>query len=397
MNNNKKSFIGGILLGLSIALVIVFGINQFNSIVSGRTLLSAGGVDKTEYLKKLLNTYYMGDIDSSAMKEGSYKGMVAALKDPYTVYFDTKEYSDFKRESDGTFSGIGISVMENKEDNTILVTSVFANSPSEEMGMLPGDKIIKVNGKDVIGSLLDEAVEIIRGKEGTNVDITIYRETENKVIDLTLTRRKVEVPTVAYEMLEDSIGYIQIASFDGVTYDQFKTAYNTLNEAGQKGLIIDLRYNGGGSLAIVEKIADMLLPQGPIVYIEYKGKEKEPSAISDANRIEVPLVILVNGYSASASEVLTGAVKDYNIGKIVGTTTFGKGIVQSVIEISDGSALKLTTAKYYTPSGVCIHEIGIVPDYVVELPKELQLKIKLTKEEDIQLQKAMDVILDEID
>jgi carboxyl-terminal processing protease len=258
--------------------------------------------------------------------------------------------------------------------------------------MLPGDKIIKVNGADVTGDKMDEAVDIMRGEPGTTVNVTIYRESELKKFDLTLERKIVEVPTVSYKMLENSIGYIELTQFDGVSYEQFKKAYDALNQAGQKGLILDLRYNPGGRLDIVEQIADLLIPKGPIVYVEYKGKGKKVDKESDANAVKVPLAVLVNGYSASASEVLTGAIKDYQVGKVIGTTTFGKGIVQSLIPLQDGSGIKVTTAKYYTPSGVCIHGIGIEPDYVVELPEELKNKLVIDPAKDTQLQKAIEVV-----
>lgn len=393
MNNNKKNFVGGITLGVAITIIATFGVNAFNTVVSG-----AGGTiaNKASYIKSILDEYYMGDIDDTVVQEGMYRGMVASLGDPYTVYFDSKEFADFTTDSDGTFSGIGVSVTANKVDNTILIISVFEGTPGAEGGLMPGDKIIKVNGKDVTGDKMDEAVDMMRGKEGTPVTVTLYRESDYKTFDATMNRKTVEVPTVAYEMLEDSIGYIELTSFDGVTYDQFKKAYDALNEAGQKGLIIDLRYNPGGRLDIVEKIADLLVPKGPIVYVESKGKDKKVDMLSDANCIEIPLTLIVNGYSASASEVLTGAVKDYNVGKVVGTTTFGKGIVQSLLPLSDGSGIKITTAKYYTPSGVCIHGIGIKPDYEVMLPDELKNKVSLTREEDTQLQKAIEVTKSEI-
>lgn len=388
MNSSKKNFVGGITLGVAITIIATFGVNTFNTVVSG-----AGSVitNKASYIKGILDQYYMGDIEDTVVQEGMYRGMVSSLGDPYTVYFDSKEFEDFTADSEGTFSGIGVLVTVDKSDNTILITSVFEGTPGAEGGLMPGDKIIKVNGQDVIGEKMDEAVDMMRGKEGTPVTVTLYRESDYKTFDVTMNRKTVEVPTVEYEMLEDSIGYIKLTSFDGVTYDQFKKAYNALNEAGQKGLIIDLRYNPGGRLDIVEKITDLLVPKGPIVYIQSKGKDKEIDMQSDENSIKIPLTIIVNQYSASASEVLTGAVKDYKVAKVVGTTTFGKGIVQSLIPLSDGSGIKITTAKYYTPSGVCIHGIGIEPDYEVILPDELKNKISLTKEEDTQLHKAIEV------
>lgn len=392
MNNEKKSFISGLVVGLAIMLIVTFGLNTFK-VVSGFD----GIVNKkVEYLKALLNQYYIGETDESAMQEGIYKGLIASVDDPYTVYYTQKEYEKIIESTKGSFQGIGVTVMANKEDNTILIVSVIDNSPAYEAQLRPGDKIIKVNGEEVYGDKLDAAVSVMRGKEGTSVKVTVYRESTNETLDMDITRRTIEDVTVKSEMLDNNIGYLKLTGFEEVSFNQFKKAYDELNTAGQKGMILDLRFNGGGQLTTAQDIADLLVPEGPIVYIEEKGKEKKISKASDANKIEVPLVVLVNGYSASASEVLTGAIKDYNVGKVVGTKTFGKGIVQTVLSIGDGSGVKITSAKYYTPSGVCIHDIGIEPDYVVELPEDLRTKLTLTKEEDTQLQKAVEVISNQI-
>lgn len=392
MNNEKKSFISGLVVGLAIMLIVTFGLNTFKVVSGFDGIINR----KVEYLKALLNQYYIGEIDESAMQEGVYKGLIASVDDPYTVYYTQKEYEKIIESTKGSFQGIGVTVMANKADNTILIVSVIDNSPAYEAQLRPGDKIIKVNGEEVYGDKLDAAVSVMRGKEGTSVKVTIYRESTNETLDMDITRRTIEDVTVKSEMLDNNIGYLKLTGFEEVSFNQFKKAYDELNTAGQKGMILDLRFNGGGQLTTAQDIADLLLPEGPIVYIEEKGKEKKVSKASDANKIEVPLVVLVNGYSASASEVLTGAIKDYNVGKVVGTKTFGKGIVQTVLSIGDGSGVKITSAKYYTPSGVCIHDIGIEPDYVVELPEDLRTKLTLTKEEDTQLQKAIEVISEQI-
>lgn len=402
MNNNKKGFVGGLVLGISIATIVsfcliitivtMFGINTFSTVAKAKT---GDTNNKASLIKSTLEQLYMGEINNEAMQEGIYKGMVDSLGDPYTVYFTEQEYSKFLQDSDGSFGGIGVTVSASTADNTILVISVNEGSPAEKAGVLPGDRIIKAENTDVSGSTMDTAIDIMRGEIGTPVKVTIYRESDGSTFDLTLNRELVEVNTVSHKMLENSIGYIKLTGFEGVTYKQFTDAYNELNDLGQKGLIIDLRFNPGGQLETVVKIADLLVPEGPIVSIEEKGKAKKVRS-SDANHIEIPLVMLVNGYSASASEVLTGAVKDYGVGKVVGTTTFGKGIVQTLLGLGDGSGLKVTTAKYYTPNDICIHEIGIEPDYAVELPDELKTKTNLTEEEDLQLQKAIEVLEEQI-
>jgi len=393
MNNEKKSFISGLVVGLATMLVVTFGFN---------TLKTVSGFDgmvnkKVEYIKSLLNQFYIGEMNQNVMQEGIYKGLVASLDDPYTVYYDQKEYEKIIESTKGTFQGIGVTVMANTSDNTILVVSVIDNSPAFEAQLRPGDKIIKVNGEEVYGDKLDAAVSVMRGKEGTSVNITIYRESTDETFDVDIVRRTIEDITVKSEMLDDNIGYLKLSGFEEVSFNQFKTAYDELNASGQKGMILDLRFNGGGQLSTAQDIADLLVPEGPIVYIEEKGQQKKVSKTSDADCIKVPLVVLVNGYSASASEVLTGAIKDYNVGKVVGTKTFGKGIVQTVLSIGDGSGIKITSAKYYTPSGVCIHGIGIEPDYIVELPEDLRTKLTLTQQEDIQLQKAIEVLKEQIE
>lgn len=398
MNGNKKSFISGTALGVVTALIVCIGVNSFNAQVNGasNSVLSSS---KTEFIRQLIDRYYIDDVDESVIEEGIYKGMLEALNDPYSMYFNEEEFKMFTTDSDASFGGIGVTVMANTEDNTILVVSVTEGSPSEKAGILPGDKIIKAEGTDVEGNNLDKAVSIMRGELGTNVTVTIYRESTKETLDFTMKRELIEIPTVDYKMLDNQIGYIQLTSFDGVSYTQFKNAYDTLTQAGQKALIVDLRFNGGGRLDIAEDIADLLIPEGPIVYLEDKTNDegKVVNSVSDANCIQVPLVMLVNGYSASASEVLTGAVKDYKVGTIVGTTTFGKGIVQTVIPISDGTGVKITTGKYYTPSGVCIHGTGIVPDYEIEMPQELKNTVGVPYEQDVQLQKAVEVLMQQID
>ncbi len=397
MNSNKKSFISGTALGVVAALVVCIGVNSFNAEVNG-----AGGnvtaSSKTEFIRQLIDRYYIDDVDESVIEEGIYKGMLEALNDPYSMYFNEEEFKMFTTDSDASFGGIGVTVMANTEDNTILVVSVTEGSPSEKAGILPGDKIIKAEGTDVEGNNLDKAVSIMRGELGTDVTVTIYRETTKETLDFTMKRELIEIPTVDYKMLDNQIGYIQLTSFDGVSYTQFKNAYDTLTQAGQKALIVDLRFNGGGRLDIAEDIADLLIPEGPIVYLEDKtnAEGKVVNSVSDANCVQVPLVMLVNGYSASASEVLTGAVKDYKVGAVVGTTTFGKGIVQTVIPISDGTGVKITTGKYYTPSGVCIHGTGIEPDYKIEMPEELKNTVGVPYEQDVQLQKAVEVLMGQI-
>jgi carboxyl-terminal processing protease len=269
---------------------------------------------------------------------------------------------------------------------------VFTGSPAEEAGLLPGDKILGVDGEDMTGRLLDEVTALVRGTSGTVVQLRLLRGDE--IVNMTITRGQINIPTVYHNMLNDGIGFLRIESFDRVTMSQFSEAYTDLLSQNMRGLIIDLRNNPGGLLETVIYIGNQLLPEGPIMYSEDSRGRRTAYRSESGDSIDVPLVILVNGASASASEVLTGAVRDLGVGTVVGQQTFGKGVVQSLLTLSDGSAVKVTTAQYYTPSGVSIHGEGIIPDYIVEVDRETaMMSARLAFEDDVQLQKAVEVML----
>lgn len=253
------------------------------------------------------------------------------------------------------------------------VSKLIKNTPAAASDLSPGDFIVKVDGTDTIGMTSSEIVKLIKGPEGTSVTITVQREGEKNPLDITVARAKIESPTVEYEMLENSIGYIEITEFDDVTYAQYCEAYDTLVARGMKGLILDLRANPGGNVSTVCQIARRLLPEGLIVYTEDKYGQRMEYRCDGTEEIQIPLAVLVDGNSASASEILAGAIKDYGIGKLVGTTTFGKGIVQRIISFSDGTAIKLTISNYFTPNGNYIHGVGIEPDIPVEWDSEQYL------------------------
>ncbi|NLK98038.1 S41 family peptidase [Defluviitalea saccharophila] len=393
--NNKKSFLSGLAVGMSIVIFINIFFFGFR-IVMGMTGNSNLGMNqKVNKILAYLNKFYVDKIDEDSLEEGMYKGLVSGVGDPYTTYMSKEEFENFQTETSGRYAGIGVVVSVDQTDQLITVVSPFEGSPGAKAGLLPGDKIIKVNDFEVTGDDLNEAVSMMKGPAGTKVKLTVYRKSDFKTFEVEITRANIDYPTVSHRMLDNQIGYIKIVSFDEVTYNQFMTAYKDLNSKGQKGLIIDLRNNPGGLLSTVTKIADQLLPEGMIVYTEDKNGKKD-TYLSDANEIKVPLVLLVNENSASASEILSGAIKDHNKGKLVGTTTFGKGLVQSIYPLGDGSAVKITISKYYTPSGVCIQGIGIEPDYVVELSDELKSKLTLEEDEDIQLKKAVEVIKEQL-
>ena len=344
---------------------------------------------KLAFLEAYIRGYYLDEIDDEQMEDYLYYGLVAGLGDPYAAYYNEEETQSMLDSSSGNYCGIGAVFSQNLITGTITVTRVYEGCPSYEAGLLPEDILYKVGDEEVTGQDLTNVVTKIKGEEGTEVTLTMIRGEE--YIDFTMKRQMIEVPTIEHEMLANQVGYIMISEFDGVTDEQFIEALEALQSQGMKSLVIDLRNNGGGSVESVCHIADKLLPEGPIVYTEYKGEERE-ARNSDSDCVKVPIAVLMNGASASASEILAGALQDYGAAKIIGTQSYGKGIVQSIFDLQDGTALKLTTAKYYTPNGNNIHEIGITPDVEIDLPEVLKTEVTLSFEEDVQLQKAIEVL-----
>lgn len=389
--NNKKSFIGGVGIGALGAIILALGM----FIIPNVFAKEASTTDKLQYIQQLLETHYVGDIEDEQLEEGLYKGFVAGIGDPYTNYFTKEEFAQFREKTSGTYAGIGIMMQVDQNDKLITAVQVFENSPAEKAGLLPKDKIVEAEGVALNMDNFDEAPKIIKGEPGTIVNIKVFRPSENKTMDIAITRENVIYPTVDHRMLEDGIGYIHIKQFDEVTYKQFMKALGEIQQKNAKGIIIDVRDNLGGLLNIVAEISDELLPEGMIVYTKDK-KDKVQTLKSKPGQIDIPITLLINQNSASASEILAGALKDHNRAKLVGTTTYGKGVVQTILPIPDGSGIKVTTSKYYTPNDICIDGIGIDPDYDVELPLELLLKPKLEDGEDLQLQKAIEVIKTEI-
>lgn len=353
-------------------------------------------VRKLSMLESVLNEYYVGEVDTYQLQEGIYKGFISGIGDTYSAYYTQKEYDDFKEEASGIYNGIGIRMYLEVEDNSIVIKEVFEGSPAQTVGLLPNDKIIKVAGKNVSGNDFNIVSSLVAGEKDSKVDMTIFRPSEQTTYDFTLTRGNITYPTVNFKMLDDEIAYIQITKFEELTHTQFKTALEKSEAQNAKGVVLDLRNNPGGLLRIAKEIVDELIPEGIIVSTKDKnGKSIEYYA--DKNYADISMVVLINGNSASASEVVAGALKDYGRAKMVGETSYGKGVVQTVIPLSDGSALKLTTSQYFTPNGICIQGIGIEPDVKVGLPIEKLIKgSNLEDTEDDQLQTAMKVLRQEI-
>ena len=345
--------------------------------------------NKLEKLEYYIRTLYLEEVDDQNLEDYLYYGLIAGIDDPYAAYYNEEETQSMLDASNGSYCGIGAVFSQNMVSGQVTVSRVYEGYPACEAGILPEDILYQVEGEDILGQDLTNIVTKIKGEADTEVTVSMLRGEE--VLDFTMKRQEIHVPTVEYKLLSDHNGYIQITEFDMVTVEQFEEALTTLKAQGMKRLIIDLRNNGGGNVDSVCQIADMLLPEGLIVATEHKDGTRE-EINSDAQCLNIPMAVLVNGSSASASEILAGALKDYGIATIVGTQTFGKGIVQSVYDLQDGTTLKLTTAKYYTPNGNNIHGVGITPDVEIDLPEELKTKVSLTTKEDIQLQKAIEVL-----
>ena len=397
--HGRRGFFSGILTvafiaaaGLLVYTVLNLGSAGFRTAEnSGSASVGSSQVEqKTERLKALIDQYYLDDVDESAMVEGMYAGMLNGLGDPYTVYYTEEEFNALMESTSGEYKGIGALMSQNIETGIITITRPFEGCPAQQAGIIAGDIITKVNGQDVGSMELSEVVAMIKGEAGTTVDITVYRDREE--LDFTVERADIQVPTVNSKMLDDKIGYIYVMEFDEVTADQFHDALEDLKSQGMEQLVIDLRDNPGGSLDTVIQMLDEILPEGLLVYTEDKYGNREEATSDAENYLSLPMTVLVNGNSASASEIFAGAVKDYHWATLVGTTTYGKGIVQRIFDLGDGTAAKITISKYYTPAGNNIHGIGIEPDVEVEIPTEAYDDGVVTEDEDAQLQKALELL-----
>lgn len=354
-------------------------------------LVSDETIRKLEALEEVIEEYYYkeDDISSEAMTEGLYSGLVNSLGDPYSVYYNEEEWQDLMESTEGIYYGIGAYMSLDQATGLAKIAGVIPGTPAEESGLRENDIIYLVDDEQIQGLELSEIVSKVKGEEGTKVHLTIYREGEDDYLEIDVVRKKIESPTVNYEIYDNGIGYIQIREFDEVTTDQFTEALAVVKGSKAKGLILDLRGNPGGSLPVVVDIAREILPKGLIVYTEDKYGEREEYSCDGRKELKMPLVVLVNGNSASASEILAGAVKDYGIGTLIGTTTFGKGIVQRVLPLTDGTALKLTVSSYFTPKGNNIHGTGIEPDIECELDAEAYYEEGI----DNQLERAQEELL----
>lgn len=406
--SNKKSFLGGIVTGVLAAALILNGVfmgrSAWNLFQASRaqeaasqsaaentgsdTVANQRTMDKLKLLEDTIGKYYLESVDEQTLEKGVYDGLVKALGDPYSVYYSAEELKELQDKTEGIYYGIGAYIGIDADTSLPRLTGIIEGTPAQESGLRAGDLLYKVDGEEVQGLELTQVVSKVKGEEGTTVHLTIIREGESDYLEIDVVRRKVESPTVNQKMLDNNIGYIQITEFDTVTLDQFTEALAVCRGSGMKGLILDLRGNPGGNLNTVCDIAREILPKGLIVYTEDKNGKRTEYTCDGTNQIKEPLVVLVDSGSASASEILAGAIKDYGIGTLVGTTTFGKGIVQRIISLSDGSAVKLTVSNYYTPNGNNIHKIGIAPDIEEKFDGEAYYNDGV----DNQLNKAIEVM-----
>lgn len=401
MDKERKNKIYKIIMIVAIAVFITFMVTSISlytyfvnnpiSITSKSSSSSKDIAGTLQKYKEIIDKYYLGDVDEEKLKEGAIKGYIEGLGDPYTEYISADEMEDYLSDTMGNFVGIGIYMVKNTEKGKIQVLAPIKGSPAEKAGIQAGDLILTVDGVDYSADEMTIASNKIKGEEGTTVTIEVLRGTETKKYEL--KREKVKVNQVEGKVLSNNIGYINFTSFDETTADDFKAKFEELNKQGIKSLIIDLRNNGGGIVDQALQIADYVADKDSILLYEVDKNNKETVKKAKTDPIiNMPIIILTNENTASASEILAGALKDLGKAKTVGTTTYGKGVIQQILKLSDGSGLKVTIEEYQTPNRNKIHKIGIAPDEEVKLPDSVTNVLNVTESEDTQLQKAIEML-----
>ncbi len=358
-------------------------------------VLDADSITKINELAAYINLYYYDETDTEALKNGMYAGLLSGVNDKYSTYYTAEEYEQSQISMTGKYYGIGAGLTQDIKTMVVTVNKIYEGTPSEAAGLLKDDVILSVEDVEATSMELSELVQLIHGEEGTTVHIEVYRPATGENLSFDVERANVTLPSVASEMLTEEIGYIRIESFETDTAAQFETALAQLENAGMHSLVIDLRYNGGGLVDSVVQILDDILPEGLLVYTEDKYGNRQEYKSSGETHFDYPLAVLINEDSASASEIFAGAIKDYEYGTLIGTKTFGKGIVQSLFKLSDGDAVKLTTAKYFTPKGNYIHGVGIEPDIELEYEYLNPDGQSYELQYDNQIQKAIEVLREE--
>lgn len=400
MEKEKKNRIYKIIMLVAITMFITFmitSISLYTYFLKNPLLISSSSSETNSIAttlkkyKEIIDKYYLGEVDESKLEEGAIKGYIEGLGDPYTEYISKEDMESYLDDTMGNFVGIGIYMIKNTQYDRIQVLSTIKGSPAEKAGIQAGDLIIAVDGVDYKADDMTMAANNIKGEEGTKVTIELLRGTEN--IKYELTRKKVKVNQVEGKVISNNMGYIKFTSFDETTADDFKAKFEELNKQGIKALIIDLRNNGGGIVEEALEIADYVADKDSVLLYEVDKNNNETVKKSKNDPIiNMPIVILTNENTASASEILAGALKDLGKAKIVGTTTYGKGVIQQILKLSDGSGLKITIEEYQTPNRNKIHQIGIKPDEEVELPDSVTNVLNIKEEEDTQLQKVIEML-----
>ena len=379
----KTGFVKGLVLGIALTAVVTVAAGRVRIFTqTGTAPTDERTQQKIRLIEDLIDKNYLEDVDEASMTDSMLKGLLQGIGDDYADYYSKDEYKEILSSTQGDYRGIGIIMQQSEETNEVLVVGVYKDTPADKAGIKPGDMLIQVDDILCKETALERVAAAIKTGEADTVHLILERDSESYEVDV--TKEDIQVPVVGSEMLEEQIGYIQITQFTGLTPQQFAEHYEDLKKQQMKALIIDLRNNPGGLVDSAVDTLCQILPEGLVVYMQTKDGTKTEYSCDGETPIDIPMVVLVNEYSASASEIFAGAVHDYGVGTLVGTTTYGKGIVQKTFPFTDGSAVKMTIAYYYTPSGTCIHGEGIEPDVKVELPQDAQ--------SDLQLEKALEVL-----
>ncbi|MCI8787179.1 MAG: S41 family peptidase [Eubacterium sp.] len=394
----------GTILSLTVSVYIVTQLMGRPIIISKSAEQKADRISALDenVLKKInelmgyINLYFYDEVDDEKLANGIYAGLMEGLDDKYTGYYTKEEYQDLQISAKQNYYGIGAMLSQDRDSMQVTITHVYEGSPAEAAGLKNGDVITLVEDLESVSMELSDLVTHIRGEEGTTVHLQVYREGEPDYLEFDVKRANIDLPTVSHRMLDDRIGYIRIVEFGEPTVEQFEAAANELLEGGMRALVLDVRDNPGGMLTSVTEILDDFLPEGTLVYMQNKQGERQDYTSSAERMFDCPVAVLINGNSASASEILAGAVRDFEYGKLIGTKTYGKGVVQTIIGLEDGDAIKLTTAKYFTPKGENIHGTGIEPDIELDFEYQGDETQAYDALKDNQVQKAMEVLDKEI-
>lgn len=408
-HTSRGSFVKGMIIGilstlvLGAAVFLSFGLvkSQIGITPDGgeenvKTVLSENVQNKINELMGYINLYFYDEVEEEKLANGIYSGLMKGLDDKYTEYYTKQEYADLQISATQNYYGIGAGLKQDKESMQVTITHVYEGSPAEACGLQEDDIIVQVGEIEAVSMELSDLVTYIRGEEGTKVHLQIYREGETDYLEYDVERANIDLPTVEHKMLDENIGYIHILEFGEPTVSQFETAVAELTALGMKAMVLDVRDNPGGMITAVTGVLDDILPEGTVVYTQDKYEKRQDYTSDEEKQMDCPLAVLMNGNSASASEILAGAIRDFEYGTLIGTKTFGKGVVQSILPLSDGDAIKLTTAKYFTPKGENIHGTGILPDVELEYEYSGDKEEEYNELLDNQVQKAMEILNKEI-